>query len=124
MSQAALFKRKRVETGELRHRIAFEQLLKTQTADGSCAGTWSPATAVGNAGTVWAKITPVNGLEKMFAMRLDADITHKIVTRWIEGADTSMRIIFEGRIFQIHSIFRSHEVREYMDILAVEGVGS
>jgi SPP1 family predicted phage head-tail adaptor len=73
---------------------------------------------------VWAKIKPSSGKERYFANRIEPDTTHKIVIRWASGLNESMRILFEGRIFQIKSIDREDERRFFMYIDAEENVAS
>lgn len=103
---------------ELRHRIKFQSLSRTPDGQGGFTESWTDFTEV------WAKIIPKNGKERYFSQQIQPVISHEITVRWLEGITTEMRILFEGRIFQIHSIRRDIEERWFITIDAEEGVGS
>jgi SPP1 family predicted phage head-tail adaptor len=103
---------------QLRQRITFQSLARTTDGQGGWTETWTDFK------TVWAQVTPSSGKERYFAQRIEENITHKITIRWMEGLTAEMRINFEGRIFQIHSIRRENEERWFLILDAEEGVGS
>jgi len=103
---------------ELRQRIKFQALSRTPDGQGGWLESWSDFTEV------WAKVTPTSARERQFSQQIQPTTTHKIVIRWMEGLTTEMRILFEGRILQIHGISRENEERWFLNIEAEEGVGS
>lgn len=104
--------------GELRHRIVIEESVKVSDGVGGQTETWQTVA------TVWAKIDPVAGLERFFAERIEENITHKITIRYRTGIDTEMRISFDGHIFQIRSVRRMLERKDFIQIDAVEGTAT
>ena len=104
-----------MQAGSLRHRIEIQQ--RTQVPDG-----------IGGKTTTWSKycyaragIWPLRASEALEAMRLEHLITHQIRIRYVSGIDTSMRIKFGARYFDIVSIINREERNRTLDILAVEG---
>lgn len=103
---------------DLRHRIEIQSLVKTPDDQGGYTSGWQTLK------TVWAKIENLTGNENVFAQRLDANYDHKITIRYTTGILPEMRIIFQGRKFQIHSVVKVDERRFFMELLAKEGVAS
>lgn len=103
---------------DLRHRITIQSFTKVADGQGGYTTTWADVK------TVWAKIENVTGVEKVFAQRLDTNYDHKITIRYTTGISPKMRIVFDSRIFQIHSVSKVDERRWFTEILAIEGVGS
>lgn len=103
---------------ELRQRIKFQSLTRTADGQGGWTETWNDFSEV------WAAVNPVSAKERYFSQRIEENISHQIVIRWLDGLNTEMRIIFENRVFQIHGIRRENEERWFMLIDAEEGVGS
>lgn len=104
--------------GSLRQRITFQQLDKISDGQGGYTSSWTSVL------TVWALIESVGGNERMFAGKLQDDYDKKIIIRNLSSIDTTMRVLFEGRYFQIHSIEREEERRWWTIIKAKEGVAS
>ena len=103
---------------DLRHRIEIQSLVKTADDQGGFVSSWTTLM------TIWAKIDNITGQESIFAQRLDANYDHKILIRNAVGITPEMRIVFDNRKFQIHSVVRLGERRFFTEILAKEGVAS
>jgi SPP1 family predicted phage head-tail adaptor len=105
-----------ITAGMLRHTITIED--KSTTDDG-CGGqdlAWDPVV------TVRAAIKPASGAERLFAERLEASITHKLITRYKPEIKPWMRIKFGDRYFQIRAILNIEERNRFLEIHAQEGV--
>lgn len=73
---------------------------------------------------VWAKIRPRSSKERYFSQQTQPITSHEIIIRWRDDLNERMRIVYEGRIFQIKGKFREDEERWFVFIDAEEGVGS
>ena len=107
-----------MKIANLRQRISIEQLARTPDGQGGFTESWSEFASV------WAAIEPASASERYFAQRIESNISHKITIRWLDNVKSEMRIIFEGRIFQIHGVRRINEERWFMTIDCMENVGS
>lgn len=107
-----------VKIAELRHRIKFQSLSRVADGQGGWTESWV------DFAEVWAKIRPKSAKERYFAQQIQPTVSHEIVIRWLDGLKTEMRVLFEGRVFQIHGIRREDEERWFLYIDAEEGVGS
>jgi SPP1 family predicted phage head-tail adaptor len=92
-----------VNPGKYRHIITFQQQLETDNPYGERPrnddANWEDVK------TTRAGIFPISGRDIFEAMRTDSEITHKIMVRYDPTfkIDSSMRILFNGRIFDIIS---------------------
>lgn len=87
-----------MEAGELRHRLVIEAPEYTRNNDGEAVISWTPIH------TVWGKITPIGGQEKLLAESLKSALTHNILLRRVNCLAANMRIRFGCRIFEIVEI--------------------
>jgi len=104
--------------GELDKRIIIEN--STEVDDGYGGKTISWATFA----TVWARVKPLKGFEKLRAMQIQSEVTHKITIRYRSGITTGMRVNFNSRIFNIKSSININEDDQWLEIIAEEGVGT
>lgn len=108
----------RLGPGDLRNKIVVESFTNTPDGEGGFTEAWATNS------TLWAMIQPRLGNERFFGQRIEENITHIITTRYVSGLDTSMRISFDSRYFQIKSIISPMENKEYLMFLCVEGEGT
>lgn len=59
--------------------------------------------------TFWASIMPIRGIEYNLAMQQQADITHRVTSRYITDATPADRIKFGTRIFNVVDVKRLDE---------------
>ena len=107
-----------VNVKELRHRIQIESLHLVSDGQGGNKSSWLPFAEV------WAKITPKQKKEIYSTEQIRPIGTHEIVIRNLEGVLPKMRILFDGRVFQIKGIRKDNEQRFFMYIDAEENVAS
>ncbi|MGF6958000.1 phage head closure protein [Paraburkholderia youngii] len=54
--------------------------------------------------TVWADITPVKGREWLASAEFRPNVTNRIRIRWLDGIDTTMRVVWGATIFDIEAV--------------------
>ena len=103
-----------MEIGELRHRITFQKLTTTTNENGFEVEDWEDYKIV------WAAITNLHGREYFEAAAVQKENTVKFTIRYFKGLDTSMRILFQGRQYNIISIDNIKYKNKYIEIKALE----
>lgn len=104
--------------GDLRHRITFQELTTNTNENGFEAETWEDFK------TAWAAVSNLNGREYYQAAQVQAENTVKFTIRYLEGIDPSMRILFQGKQYNITSIDNIKYQNRHIEIKAQEVVGS
>lgn len=92
-----------MEAGRLRHRITFQQATETYNDVGEPVTTWSDFK------TVWAEVRPLKGEEYWSSQQVNAQITHRVNIRYLPGIDSTMRIKFKERYFDIEPPLNADE---------------
>lgn len=109
-----------IAIGKMRHRLRIEA--PGSSADGGGgqgADPWLTASVVA---TVWGRVEPVRGIERLRAMRLESPITHRIIMRYRPNIDASMRVVFAGRALNIRAVTNPGEANRTLELLCEEGV--
>lgn len=107
-----------VHAGKLRHRVVIQS--RTQTQDENTG-----AVTIGWADfkTVWASIEPLSAREFIQSSAVQSDINSRIVIRYLEGVDATMRILHRDAIYNIRGVL-SDKVSglEYLTLPCASGV--
>lgn len=103
---------------ELRHRIAIQSITEVSDGQGGKTESWSTVA------TVWARIEPVSSRERLYSDKLEYQRTHKIAIRYRSDITNDMRILFNGRYFQIKAVYSPDEREAYTFIDAEENQGT
>ena len=83
-------------TGKFRHRISFQKLGTTQDELGQdIEGEWETVASA------WAMIKTLQGREYYAAASAQSERTSRFVIPYQEGIDSTMRIVYDNRIFDI-----------------------
>jgi SPP1 family predicted phage head-tail adaptor len=72
--------------------------------------------------TLWAKIVPVSGTERIIAANIAAVGMMRFYTRFTDSITEQMTIRYNDRSYNIRSIIDVEEQREWLEILAEKGV--
>jgi SPP1 family predicted phage head-tail adaptor len=104
--------------GELNKRITLQRPIITINENGFEEETWEDVK------TVWAAASNLYGREYYAAAAVQAENTVKFTIRYTEGIDSSMRILFKGKHYNITAIDNIKYQNRYMEIKALEVVGS
>ena len=84
---------------ELNRKITFQEEIITQDPD-----TGEMVTAWVDVDSVFAKVEPLVGREYMAAAAIQAEDTTKFTCRYRGDLNASMRIVFDGKNYNIQSI--------------------
>jgi SPP1 family predicted phage head-tail adaptor len=108
-------KRRRVDPGELRHRLVLEENRPTKDGSGGHVDTWVTVA------TVWARVAPLSGLVAAEGMKATPRRTHEITIRHRADVHELMRgRRSSGRVLEFRAIIDPEERGEYMTITADE----
>lgn len=107
-----------INAGRLRHRVTIQSRVNVPDSFGQPIPTWT------DVDTVWAAVEPLQGREFFTADNINSEVTTRIRIRWRSGLNTSMRVSFDGRLYNIHSIITPREVHDEMQLMCTEGVNN
>lgn len=89
-----------MRAGVLRHRVLLEQPVNARDpVTGDLVETWATY-----ADRVPAEIVPLSGREFIQSGANQAELTARATVRWDAGITTRMRLVHEGRIYQITAV--------------------
>lgn len=108
-----------MRAGELRRRVTIQQRVTTQDTFGGQSQTWADFAA-----HVPAAIEPLSGRELMTAQSTQSEVSHRITIRYLPGVTAAMRIVYQGRYFNISAVMNIEERNREMQILASEGLNN
>jgi SPP1 family predicted phage head-tail adaptor len=103
-----------VEIGDLRHRITFQKLTTSVNENGFEVETWEDMR------TVWAAVSNLHGREYFAAAAVQAENTVKFTIRYLPDIDTTMRISFRDKQYNITSIDNIKYQNRFIEIKALE----
>lgn len=90
-----------IKAGELRHRVTVQSFVSGGRDDDGfeLLSEWIDYKKI------WAKITPLSTKDLLSAQAADSEITARMKVRYRTGLDidTTMRVIWKGRVFAIDS---------------------
>jgi len=89
--------------GELRHRVTLRKKEIAEDALKQQSEVWT------DIATVWARIEPLSGREYFAARQENADVSVKVVIRYLPGITAETRVVFGGRIFEVLSVINPEE---------------
>jgi len=101
--------------GDLRHRVSIQSVAQSSDGQGGYTEGWSTDS------TVWAKIDPLNGYERMQAQQLASPVTHKVTIRYLSGLTTKHRLLSGSRVFAIKEVINLAEENRFLQLRCVEG---
>jgi SPP1 family predicted phage head-tail adaptor len=104
-----------INPGRLRHRIEIQISVDTNDSFGQPIPAW--AVLFGN---VKAFVEPLSGQELFDARQLHAEVTHRIIVRYLAGITPKHRIVFGVRVFDILSPINLEERGLFLEIMTKE----
>lgn len=106
-----------MRAGALRHKIAIQEQTDTSDGMGGFSTSWSNVSGMGS---VPAAIWPLKSDERIDAMKLEHEVTHRVRIRYRSGVTTKMRISWDSRTFNIISILNPDEKNVMLEMLVME----
>lgn len=97
--------------GRLRHRIEIQNYEMTQDDWGGVIYAWS------HWAHVWASVEPLQGREFFAAQALQSQTTVRIRMRYRPGVTSQMRVLFDGRIYDIESVIEPQSRRHALQLM-------
>jgi SPP1 family predicted phage head-tail adaptor len=110
-----------MRAGELNRRVTFQSRSTGQDSTGGQLLTWVDVV------TVWAGIQPLSGRELFAAQAVNSEVTHLIKVRYqVQFVNpkvvAAMRMVYNGRIFNLHASMIIEERNREVQIMASEGL--
>lgn len=103
-----------MKIGKLRHRVAIQAYTALRDSFGAEQPEWA------DVATVWASVAPISGKEYFASAQTNAELTTKITMRYLGGITPNMRVVFDGRIFEIVSVLNYEERNVEQSLLCKE----
>ena len=100
-----------LHAGELRYRAVFLQK-QVQVKSGVSTTQWLPAI------TCWCKVEPLSGREFWQAAAVNRENEVRFTIRYRNDVHPAMRILFEGRLYDITSVLDVDNRHSTLEILA------
>ena len=104
-----------MRAGRLRHQVRIQTPTK-DTSPGAGDITWS------DYATVWAAVEPLRGNEFFTAQQVNAEVTGRVVIRYLSGITPEVRVLFGTRTFEILSVIDVDERHEELQLMVKERV--
>ena len=102
--------------GTLRHRVTLQQEARVADGGGGFTVTWQ------DVATVWARVAPIRGEEALVHRQLEDAITHKVTMRYRAGVTAAMRLVHNGRVFNIREVLDLDERNRILELRCEENV--
>ena len=109
-----------ISAGNLRHRITIQKKMVTDRhpVTGTEITEWVPLWE-----SVPAEVVPLSVREFVAAQAVQSKLSARIRIRWRPGVDASMRILHDGRIYNIEGVLPDPDSgRAYLTLPCSEGV--
>lgn len=103
-----------IQAGKLRHRVEHETGTTTTADSGQVTTTWTTA------GTYWAQVSPASSREAYWARQQFSETTHVVTMRVGPTITTRDRLIYDGRILEIISVYVVDELGETLRLACKE----
>lgn len=104
--------------GKLTQRVAIQEFADVDDGYGGKTRSWSTVA------TVWARVQPLVGNERVYGMQLQDEATHKITMRY-RTINAKNRILHKGTYYNIVGVPLDEESRERrITIMVKQGVAT
>ena len=104
--------------GKLRNRVTIQQEGKTSDGQGGYSLGWTALD------TVWCRITPIRGEERIQAGGLESSVTHRARIRYRSDVTAGMRLLLGSTAYNIRAVLNPDERKQYLLMDVEEGVAT
>ena len=112
--------KKRARSARLIHRLTLQSPQLSDNGSGGYDRTWQ------NVATVWAEIVPLrsnNVRQELYEHgQIQSRVSHEITMRYRADVRADMRMVYDGRFFNIRHVVNEGERGQYLRVFAEEGV--
>lgn len=107
-----------IASGKLRHKVVLQEPVQSQDPEtGAMVLAWKKVAEP------WASIEPLSAREFIAAQASQSEVTTRIVIRYRPDVNATMRIVYRGKVYNIHGVLPDPESgRDYMTLPCSEGV--
>jgi SPP1 family predicted phage head-tail adaptor len=109
------------QIGRMRSRVTFQALLEVSDGQGGQTESWSD---LSTDPTVWCYLRPTKSNERFFSEQIQYQRSHEAIIRYRNDLETEMRVLFDGRVFQIKGIRRPDERKAFLILDLEENQGT
>jgi len=107
-----------ITAGSLRETITVQRTFAQSDGMGGQAIQWDELF------TTRAQVKPLSGREALFAMQLQASITHRIYIRFRTDLTVADRILLRGQPLQIRAILNMEMRSQWLELSCEQGVAT
>jgi SPP1 family predicted phage head-tail adaptor len=107
-----------MRAGDLRRQIKIQQRSTAQDTLGQPVLTWTDVC------TTWADIQPLSGRELELAQAINAEVNHQVTIRYRTGITAAMRVLYQGRIFNIQAVMDVDTRHKELQLMCSEGLNN
>lgn len=104
-----------IDPGRLRERITVQQATETRNAIGETTQSWVTYAER------WASVDGISAREFLTSGQQQTEITHRVRMRYLDGLNSTMRVLWRDRILEIASCLE-HANRSEHELLCTERV--
>jgi SPP1 family predicted phage head-tail adaptor len=105
-----------VGAGDYNRRITLQHFETTKDSEGIVTQQWM------DVATVWAAVEPLRGREYFAAAAVNAENTVRFRIRYRPGITPDMRLLYNGRVFEIQSVIDVNEQHKEIHLMTREVV--
>jgi len=103
------------------HSGIMDQLATVQTPTEGTNSIGEPTLTYSTFATRWIALLPLSGAERIASMQNEGTVTHRVRMRYTAGLKPKMRLLSDGRTFEIDSVVERGR-REEHELLVTEVV--
>ena len=105
-----------MQSGRLNRRVTLQRKTAATDAYGAEVASWT------DVATVWAAIEPLTGREFFASRQINAEITTRVVIRYLTGIVPAMRIVHGTRLYDILSVIDPRDAHVELQLMCTEKV--
>lgn len=99
----------------------MDHLVTVQTPTEGTNSIGEPTFTYSTFATRWIALLPLSGAERVASLQNEGTVTHRVRMRYTEGLKPKMRLVGQGRTFEIDSVVERGR-REEHELLVTEVV--
>lgn len=104
----------KIKPARFNKRVTLQTAARVSDGQGGWTEAWADSL------TVWAKVEPLKGWEKMQAVQAQTPLTHRVTMRYTAAATTAKRLKYAGRVMDIKEVINPNEDDAFLQLACVE----